>query len=90
MKMSKSRKQKAAEYNNKYGHIPIDYTQRLEYMIDLYNLDNKPAKMQEILDKRDAMLQSLCYYDLEVVSLYIKINKIKSELVVVISFHKQE
>lgn len=26
----------------------------------------------------------------EVVSLYIKINKIKSELVVVISFHKQE
>lgn len=68
--MSKSRKQKAAEYNNKYGHIPIDYAQRLEYMIDLYNLDNKPAKMQEILDKRDAMLRSLCYYDLEVVSLY--------------------
>ena len=30
----KSRKEKMVEYQNKYGHIPKDYKQRLEW---LYN-----------------------------------------------------
>lgn len=68
--MAKNRKQKAELYKSKYGHIPIDYRERLEYMIDLYKLDNKPDKMNEILMKRDMMLQNLTYYSLQIVSLY--------------------
>lgn len=68
--MAKNRKKKAEEYQRKYGDIPLNYFDRLNYMIDLYGLDNKPSKMEEILHKRDMMLQSLQYYDLQVVSLY--------------------
>jgi Holliday junction resolvase RusA-like endonuclease len=70
MKMAKNRKQKAEEYKKKYGSIPLDYKERIEYLIDLYNLENKPAKMQEIIDKRNVMMASLFYYDLQIVSLY--------------------
>lgn len=66
----KNRKQKAEEYQRKYGDIPLNYYDRLNWMIQKYNLDNKPAKMQEILDKRNRMMASLRFYDLQIVSLY--------------------
>lgn len=59
---------KAIEYQNKYGNIPIDYKERISYMIDSYNLSEK--KMDEILIKRTNMLDSLCFYDLKVIELY--------------------
>lgn len=68
--MAKTRKQKALEYQLKYGDIPLNYVDRLSYLIDKYDLDSKPAKMQEIIDKRNTMLKSLQYYDLQIVSLY--------------------
>ena len=64
---SKSRKQKQKDYQNKYGEIPIDFNDRLSYMIDCFNLND--AKMQEILSKRDIMLQNLFFYKCKVVQL---------------------
>lgn len=66
----KSRKQKAEEYQRKYGDIPLNYSDRLNYMIDKYKLDVNPKKMQEIIDKRNMMMSTLQFFDLEVVSLY--------------------
>ena len=66
----KSRKQKAAIYDQKYGHIPRDYTERIDYLYDLFNLENNPDKIQRIIDKRNAMLMNMQYYDLNIVSLY--------------------
>lgn len=63
--MTRSQKQK--QYENKYGQIPIDYNERLNWMIDQYRL--APAKMDEILYKRQAVLQNLWYYDYNVVEL---------------------
>ena len=53
----KNRKQKAEDYQKKYGDIPIDYTERLNYLIDKYNLSDKPGKMEEILQRRWNMMQ---------------------------------
>lgn len=55
----KSRKQKADEYREKYSHIPIDYNERLSWMYDYYDINDKKAK--EIIDKRDAMISALYY-----------------------------
>lgn len=66
----KNRKQKAEDYQRKYGKIPLDYLERINYMIDLYNLESKPNKMEEIIAKKELMLKSLQYYDLQIVSLY--------------------
>lgn len=68
--MAKTRKAKAEEYQAKYGNIPLGYMDRLNYMIDLYGLDRNPKKMEEILAKRELMLKSLQYFDLQIVSLY--------------------
>jgi Holliday junction resolvase RusA-like endonuclease len=66
----KNRKKKAEEYKEKYGDIPIDYYERLNYLVNKFNLEDSPVKMQEILDKREAMMRSLQFYDLQIVSLY--------------------
>ena len=62
-----TRKQKQQQYEQKYGDIPVDYAQRLEWMVDRYKLS--PSKMDEILDKRQAMLKNLFYYDYNVIQL---------------------
>lgn len=63
----KTRKQKEKEYQQKYGHIPIDYYERLNWMIDKYNLS--PSKMEEILHKRSTVLSNLRYFDYQAVQL---------------------
>lgn len=65
--IKKNRKQKTNEYNEKYSGIPLDDNERLEYLIDKYNLTEN--KMNEILSKRDQMLQNLFFYECKVVQL---------------------
>lgn len=62
-----TRKQKHEEYQKKYGHIPIDYRERLEWMVDTYKIS--PSKMDEILDKRQAVLSNIFYYDYNIIEL---------------------
>ena len=63
----KTRKQKEKEYQQKYGHIPIDYYERLNWMVDKYKLS--PNKMDEILQKRSAVLNNLQYFDYQAIQL---------------------
>lgn len=62
---NKSRKVKEYEYYEKYGHIPVDYYERLAWMYDYYNINEK--KENEILTKKSQMLESLFYNDLNIV-----------------------
>lgn len=62
-----TRAQKQKEYDKKYGQIPIDYRERIEWMVDHYNLS--PSKMNEILNKRQNVLSNLCYYDYNIIEL---------------------
>lgn len=62
-----TRAQKQKQYAMKYGNIPIDYTERLNWMVDYYNLS--PSKMDEILLKRQNVLNNLFYYDYNVIEL---------------------
>lgn len=64
----RNRKQKEKEYKEKYSNIPLELESRLNYMCDLYNINE--SKMNEILMKRHNMLSNLQYYDLSVVVLY--------------------
>lgn len=53
----KSRKQKQKIYKEKYGDIPTDYLERIQWMYDHFHLDiNKATK---IIQKRNQMLQAL-------------------------------
>lgn len=63
-----NRQQKQKIYNEKYKNIPIDFDERLSYMIDYYHLSEK--KMDEILLKRDIVINNLFYYDYKVIELY--------------------
>lgn len=63
----KTRSQKQKEYKVKYGRIPIDYYERLNWMVDEYKLS--PQKMEEILDKRLTVLSNIFYYDYNVIEL---------------------
>lgn len=65
MAVSKNRKTKEKEYREKYGHIPVNYNERLLWMIDKYKISEQ--KMVEILQKRNMMLSSLFYYDYHVI-----------------------
>lgn len=58
----KSRKQKANEYKEKYGHIPLDYNERLSWMYDYYKITE--SKSYEIIQKRDMMISSLYYKEI--------------------------
>lgn len=69
MAKQKNLKQKQAEYQKKYGHIPVNYEERLLYLYDLYNLDSKPELIDDIITTRNNMIMSMRYYDLEVVQL---------------------
>ena len=61
----KSRKQKASEYEEKYGHIPIDYQERLSWLYDTLHITEKQSF--DIMMKRSSMLGSLYYYDFNVI-----------------------
>lgn len=63
--MSKTRKEKLEEYEERYRHIPRDNEDRLQWMIDNYNLS--PAKMDEIIDKKRTMESLLQYYDFKII-----------------------
>lgn len=67
MSVKKNRKIKSKEYEEKYGHIPVDYNDRLNWMIEYYHLS--PQKMNEILEKRQNVLNNLFFYDYNVVEL---------------------
>lgn len=56
---------KQMEYLNKYGDIPIDYKERLLWMMDYYKITDQQSK--EILQQRDDMLNSLYYNNYKVV-----------------------
>ena len=61
----KSRKEKSFEYYNKYGLIPNDQQERLEWMVDNFNLTDK--KIKEILNAKQYIMDNLSYYDFKVV-----------------------
>ena len=63
----KSRKIKSEEYDRKYSGIPVDFHERLSYMIDKYHLTD--AKMEEILQKKQYALSSLFFYDYKTIEL---------------------
>ena len=52
----KSKKEKIIEYNEKYGHIPKDYTKRLEYLYDTLKIND--ASSDYILQARDSYIHS--------------------------------
>lgn len=61
----KNRKTKEIEYIDKYSSIPIDYNKRLDWMFENYKISNKKA--EEIINKRDEMMNSLYYNDLNII-----------------------
>lgn len=66
----KNRKQKEQEYQKKFGHIPVDYTKRLEYLYETLGFDKRPKMIENLIEKRNNMLMNMQYYDLDIVSLY--------------------
>lgn len=61
----KSRKQKADEYTAKFGHIPIDYRERLSWLYDKLHITEREA--YDILDTHRSMISSLNYYIVNIV-----------------------
>ncbi len=61
----KNRKQKMIEYQNKFGHIPKDYIQRLNWLYDTLKIDDK--KSDEILKARNMMIESMHYETIRLV-----------------------
>lgn len=61
----KSRKEKSFEYYDKYGLIPNDQQERLEWMVDNFNLTDK--KIKEILNAKQYIMDNLSYYDFKIV-----------------------
>lgn len=54
-----------AEYLEKYGDIPRDYTARINYMIDKYKVT--PAQMDQIIEKKRNMMFNMHFYDYMVI-----------------------
>lgn len=61
----KTRNQKQIDYNNKFGDIPIDYKERLNWLYDKLKITEIQAA--SILRKRDSMLLELEYYDTQII-----------------------
>lgn len=61
----KSKKQKILEYYDKYGHIPKDYIERLEWLYDTLKIDDK--KSEEILIARNNFMNSTYYKTIKMV-----------------------
>ena len=60
-----NKKQKILDYQRKYSHIPKDYVERLEWLYDTLNLDDK--KSDEILNIRNNFIQNTYYETLRIV-----------------------
>lgn len=65
-----SREKDALEYQEKYADVPRDYQERINWMIDKYNVT--PKMMDSIIEKKRHMEYNLQYYDYQVVE-YAKI-----------------
>lgn len=61
----KSKKEKLLEYEDKYGHIPKDYMDRLNWLYEKLKIDDK--KSDEILMARRAFINSTYYVSLRMV-----------------------
>ena len=61
----KNKKQKMMEYDNKYGHIPKSYEQRLEYLYETLKIDDK--KSNEIIMARNNFIASTYYQTIRLV-----------------------
>ena len=61
----KSKKQKIIEYERKYGHIPKDYKQRLEYLYDTLHITEQKSK--EILLARENFINSTYFETIRLV-----------------------
>lgn len=61
----KKRKQKEREYQEKYSEIPKDYHARLLYLYDKLHLNESIC--EEIISKRDAMIDRLSYNEFFIV-----------------------
>ena len=61
----KSKRQKVIEYEQKYGAIPKNYIDRLNWMYDNFNIDDK--KSQEIIDARNRFINSTYYETIRIV-----------------------
>jgi len=55
----KTRKQKTEIYNQKFSMIPKDYQERINWIIDTYKISD--AKLKDIIDTKDKMLQQMYY-----------------------------
>lgn len=65
MKRRKNRNQKHNEYIEKFGDIPIDYKDRLNWLYDKLKITDSQAF--EILNKRDMIISNLMYYDTKII-----------------------
>ena len=61
----KNKKQKILEYYDKYNHIPKGYIERLEWLYETLNIDDK--KSDEILRARDNFINTTYYKTLNLV-----------------------
>lgn len=65
MSKRKNRVQKHNDYVQKFGDIPIDYRERLAWLYDKLKITDQQAF--EILHKRDMMMESLEYFDTQII-----------------------
>ena len=61
----KTRNQKHDEYVAKFGDIPVDYNERLNWLYDKLNISDKQAF--NILNKKDMMCNSLNFIETQIV-----------------------
>lgn len=61
----KNRKEKQKIYNEKYGNIPREYDERLEYIIDKYNISER--QFNDIIYRKRNMEQNLEFLDFKLV-----------------------
>ena len=55
----KTRKQKEAEYKEKYQDIPIDYRERIAWMYDKFHITDNKA--QQIMNTRNDLFYFMYY-----------------------------
>lgn len=63
--MAKNRIEMEVEYNDKYGDIPKDFQERLEWLHRTLNISD--GKAEEIIARRDMMIHDLSYYSFKVI-----------------------
>ena len=61
----KSSKQRQKEYEEKYGQIPCDYNERLEWMDDHYKLND--SMRDQIINRMHNMMNNIEFYDFLIV-----------------------